>query len=94
LRDLLAAIECPAARAVSTAERALLGALDGSCRTPIGAHARLRPDGVLELTGLIARTDGSFLLKHTIEGPAHEAAQLGMALGDRLRAEAPADILT
>ena len=27
------------------AERALLGALDGSCRTPIGGHARLLPDG-------------------------------------------------
>ena len=41
LLELLAAIEDPEARAVSTAERALLAALDGSCRTPIGGHARL-----------------------------------------------------
>src|SRR5207248_515151 len=57
LRELLAAIEDPEARAVSTAERAMLAALDGSCRTPIGGHARLLPDGRLHLTGMIARAD-------------------------------------
>jgi hydroxymethylbilane synthase len=35
------AIEDPEARAVASAERALLAALDGSCRTPIGGHARI-----------------------------------------------------
>ncbi|MBK1657892.1 hydroxymethylbilane synthase [Paracraurococcus ruber] len=94
LRDLLAAIECPDARAVSAAERAMLGALDGSCRTPIGGHAVVGRDGVLRLTGLIARPDGSFLLKREIEGAPADAARLGMALGDRLRREAPADILS
>ena len=59
LRELLAAIEDPEARAVSSAERALLAALDGSCRTPIGGHARLLPDGRLRLTGLVARADGT-----------------------------------
>ena len=63
LRELLAAIEDPQARAVATAERAMLAVLDGSCRTPIGGHARLLPDGQLMLTGLVARADGSFLLK-------------------------------
>ena len=49
----------PGGRAVSTAERALLAALDGSCRTPIGGHARLLPDGQLHLTGLVARRTGA-----------------------------------
>ena len=31
----------PVSRIAATAERAVLAALDGSCRTPIGAHARL-----------------------------------------------------
>ena len=44
--------------AESTAERALLAALDGSCHTPIGGHARLLPGGELQLTGLVARPDG------------------------------------
>jgi len=93
LHELLSAIECRTARAAANAERAMLGALDGSCRTPIGAHAVLR-DGTLELTGLIARADGSFVLKDAISGSPKDAARLGLALGDRLRAQAPADVLS
>ena len=70
LRELLAAIEDPEAKAVATAERALLARLDGSCRTPIGGYARLLPDGELHLTGLVARADGSFLLKRSLHGAA------------------------
>jgi hydroxymethylbilane synthase len=92
LHELLAAIEDHEARAVSSAERALLAALDGSCRTPIGGHARLRPDGRLRLTGLVARTDGSFLLKRHIEGLAADAARLGAELGEGLRRDGPADL--
>jgi hydroxymethylbilane synthase len=92
LRSLLAAIEDPHSLAVATAERALLGALDGSCRTPIGGHARLLPEGSLRLTGLVARADGSFLLKRTVGGAACDAARLGRDLGAWLRRESPADI--
>ncbi len=97
LRELLAAIEDAEARAVSTAERALLASLDGSCRTPIGGYARLAPadragERLLHLTGLVARADGSFLLKRSLVGPAVDAAAIGHALGDSLRADSPADI--
>jgi hydroxymethylbilane synthase len=92
LLQLLAAIEDPVAKAVSTAERALLRELDGSCRTPIGGHARLLPDGRLHLTGLVARADGSFLLKRSLHGEAADAARLGAELGSSLRADSPGDI--
>ena len=92
LLELLSAIEDPEARAVSTAERALLAVLDGSCRTPIGGYARLLPDGQLMLTGLVARADGSFLLKRTIHGAPADGRRLGEALGAELRADSPADI--
>ncbi|WP_198373102.1 hydroxymethylbilane synthase [Roseomonas rosulenta] len=92
LRELLAAIEDPEARAVSSAERALLAALDGSCRTPIGGHARLMENGRLRLTGLVARADGSFLLRRTEEGDAKDAIRLGDALGQALRRDSPADL--
>jgi hydroxymethylbilane synthase len=72
LLELLAAIEDPEAKAVSTAERAMLMRLDGSCRTPIGGHARLLPGGELHLTGLVARGDGSFLLKRSLYGAARD----------------------
>ena len=92
LHELLAGIEDPEARAVSTAERSLLALLDGSCRTPIGGHARLMGDGRLHLTGLVARADGSFLLKRSLHGPAGDAARLGAELGISLRADSPRDI--
>ena len=92
LRELLSGIEDPQARAVSTAERALLALLDGSCRTPIGGHARFLPDGRLHLTGLVARADGSFLLKRSVHGPAADAEQLGAELGRSLRADSPTDL--
>jgi hydroxymethylbilane synthase len=92
LHELLAAIEDPEARAVSSAERALLAALDGSCRTPIGGHARLLENGRLRLTGLVARADGSFLLRRTEEGDAKDAIRLGDALGQALRRDSPADL--
>jgi hydroxymethylbilane synthase len=93
LRELLAAIEDPTARAVATAERALLAALDGSCRTPIGGHARIMMDGQLYLTGLIARADGSFLLRRRVSGAVADAARIGRELGESLRRDSPADVL-
>jgi len=92
LRELLGAIEDREAAAVSRAERAFLAALDGSCRTPIGGHARLLPDGQLHLTGLVARPDGSFLLKRAATGAAADAVRLGAELGRSLRADSPADL--
>jgi len=92
LRELLAAIEDPEAKAVSTAERAMLAELDGSCRTPIGGHARLLPTGGLHLTGLVARADGSFLLKSSLHGSVADAERMGRELGARLRADSPRDI--
>lgn len=92
LLSLLSAIEDPEAKAVSNAERALLGALDGSCRTPIGGYARLLEDGTLHLTGLVARADGSFLLKRSLTGAVADAARMGQELGASLKADSPKDI--
>jgi hydroxymethylbilane synthase len=92
LRELLGGIEDPEARAISTAERALLARLDGSCQTPIGGFARLLPSGELHLTGLVARADGSFLLKRSLEGAPRDAATIGAELGASLRADSPDDI--
>ena len=92
LRELLAAMEDPAARAVSRAERSLLAALDGSCHTPIAGYARLLPEGRLRLDALVARADGSFLLRRGIECLRADAVRAGLELGDSLRADSPADI--
>ena len=92
LRTLLASIEDASARAVSTAERAMLAVLDGSCHTPIGGHARIRSDGRLLLTGLVASEDGTFLLRRSVEGSPTDADRLGRSLGAELRADSPASL--
>jgi hydroxymethylbilane synthase len=92
LRELLAGITDPDAEVTGTAERALLGVLDGSCRTPIGAYACLAEAGCVHLTGLVARPDGSFLLRRELMGMAADARRIGIELGTALRADSPADL--
>jgi hydroxymethylbilane synthase len=90
MRTLLAAIEDSEARAMATAERSMLAVLDGSCNTPIGAYARITPDGALHLTGLLASPDGAFLIKRRLTGAITDAAGIGFTLGMMLKREAPA----
>ena len=71
-----------------TAERAFLEVLDGSCRTPIGALAEFVDGGTLVLRGLIARPDGSELLRAERIGAAATAAAMGSDAGDELRRRA------
>ncbi len=92
LCELLAAIEDREARIVATAERALLDALDGSCRTPVGSYAVLQEDGDIRLTGLVASEDGTFLLRRVMVGAAADAARIGTTLGESLKRDSPADI--
>ncbi len=92
LIDQLQAVDHGPTRIAATAERALLAELDGSCRTPIGAYTTVLPGGRIRLEGLVARADGSFLLRREIEGLTEDAARLGRALGAELRADSPADV--
>ena len=92
LHELLSAICDPCSRPVSLCERAFLGALDGSCRTPIGAHATLLEGGRIRLTGLIARADGSFVLRRTITGDVRDAERIGRELGEEMLIDSPADV--
>lgn len=92
LRDLLKIVEDRASRVAATAERAMLGTLDGSCSTPIGAFGQLLPGNKLRLSGLLASIDGSFLRRGEIEGSAADAARMGVELGSSLKAGAPASV--
>jgi hydroxymethylbilane synthase len=69
------------------AERAFLGILDGSCRTPIGGHARL-VDGRLLFRGLVLSPDGREAVEASIEGSAELAEQLGAEAGSEIRSRA------
>lgn len=69
------------------AERAMLAALDGSCRTPIGGHARLVGDRLV-LEGLVVRPDGGDMRRDRGDASISDAAALGAEIGARLKASA------
>jgi hydroxymethylbilane synthase len=72
------------------AERAFLAELDGSCRTPIGGHARVANDAV-RFRGIIVRPDGSEAFEVVREGRRTDAAALGADAGRELKRRAGAD---
>ena len=76
----------------TTAERAFLEALDGSCRTPIAAMAKIT-DGALVFLGEVLTPDGKHCWRRNgtaiLDGDAMAAARaLGLALGAEIKAEA------
>ncbi len=79
-RDTQVALAC---------ERAFLGALDGSCRTPISGLATVAGDRVA-FRGMILTPDGREAHEVTAEGAAAEAAALGRDAAARVRAMAGA----
>lgn len=86
LLQLLSGIEDPAARAETTAERALLAGLGGGCQVPIGALAE-SSGSMLSLFACVATLDGKRILRAELAGPAADAAALGREAADRLLAD-------
>jgi hydroxymethylbilane synthase len=89
-RALVAAIDDADTRGALAAERAFLGVLDGSCRTPIGGHATIE-GGTLRFHGIIVKPDGSEAFTVVREGRRDSAAELGADAGRELRDRAGAD---
>lgn len=82
--DLLAPLDHAETRTTVTAERALLAALDGSCRTPIAALAELAGDR-LHLRAEILKPDGSQSVVTERVGGVQDAAAMGSDAGAELK---------
>jgi hydroxymethylbilane synthase len=89
-RALVARIDDPDTATALAAERAFLAVLDGSCRTPIGGHARIS-EGQVRFRGIIVKPDGSEAFEVIRNGGRGEAARLGADAGHELRGRAGAD---
>jgi len=89
---LIAPLDDHTARHCLSAERAVAARLEGSCTSPIAAHARLTGT-TLELEGLVGAPDGSLVYRERISGDAGEAAELGRTLADRLLAAGAGKLL-
>ncbi|MGE5539682.1 MAG: hydroxymethylbilane synthase [Gemmatimonas sp.] len=90
IRAALAGFDDPATARAIRCERALLAALDGSCRTPIAAFAR-DDNGRLVLDALIAEPDGSRIFRTRRDGSFADAEAIGRDAGAELRADAGAE---
>ncbi len=82
-KDMLDAIHNLETGQRLAAERAFLGALDGSCETPIAGLATLDGD-TLTLKGEILRTDGSESVADQVSGPIADGPELGRTLAEKL----------
>jgi len=74
------------------AERSFLRSLGGGCQFPIAAHAIVEGDS-LKLDGLVAKPDGSEILRDTLSGPLVDPEALGTQLADRLLQQGAASLL-
>jgi hydroxymethylbilane synthase len=90
VRDALAFLDDPAARAETDCERALLRKLGGGCQVPIGANAKC-DDGNLRLEAVVASPDGGIVLKECASGT--DPVGLAEDVGGKLLARGGAKIL-
>jgi len=81
MRKHLAFLDNADARAATICERTLLNKLGGGCQVPIGAFAEMK-DGKLVLTGVVARPDGSEVLREQSSGT--DPIALGELVGETL----------
>jgi hydroxymethylbilane synthase len=89
----LRVLDDPATRACLLAERGFQAGLEGDCAVPIAAFAELDHAGRLRLRGLVARPDGTRIVRGEIEASASEAARAGAELARELRARGGEEVL-
>ena len=74
------------------AERALVTALDATCRTPVAAHAQLDGDDLV-LDAFVGLPDGSTWIRDTLTGDPSDPADLGAQVAARLLAAGAGEVL-
>jgi hydroxymethylbilane synthase len=84
---LLAKLNDAASAAAVACERAYLGRLDGSCKTPIAGLAEIA-GGMLRFRGLLLKPDGTESYGIELTGPAENADSIGADAGAELIARA------
>ncbi|MGI9413453.1 MAG: hydroxymethylbilane synthase [Hyphomicrobiales bacterium] len=94
VRDLLAPLNHEATEIAIAAERAFLGVLDGSCRTPIAGHAVLDGTGQVSFRGMVLAPDGSEVHEAEAEAARADAAAMGAEAGRDVKSRLPAGFLT
>jgi hydroxymethylbilane synthase len=92
-RELLRALNDDRTATAVACERAFLGELDGSCRTPIAGLAEIM-GGALRFRGLVLTPDGSEWHEVEKRGATEDAVSIGGSSGRELLALAGPNFLT
>ncbi len=93
LAAMLGFMEDRSTRICVEAERGLLAGLDGGCQVPIAGYAVMLGEDRFRLEGLVGETDGSRIIRRSVEGNASEARATGLALAAMLKEEGAGSIL-
>jgi hydroxymethylbilane synthase len=86
-RELIAQLNHAGTAAALVAERHFLHGLDGSCRTPIGAHTEIDGDD-MKVIGQLLSIDGQTAFEGEVTGHVADCAQIGQHLAEILRQQA------
>jgi hydroxymethylbilane synthase len=87
MAGIVATLDHAATRVATTAERALLGFLEGGCQVPVGALAEFDDTGSLVLRGVVASLDGLQVIRRRAAArvaSVEDAKELGESLGREL----------
>jgi hydroxymethylbilane synthase len=82
-RELVSALNDPAAWTCCDAERAFALRLEGSCQSSIAGYAEIIGDE-LSLRGVVGSADGGEMYRGSVKGPKQEGRTLGIRLADQL----------
>ena len=91
-REAAERIGDPSTMACLRVERALVDALDATCHTPVGAHARLRGDA-MEVHAFVGLPDGSEWARDELTGSVEDPGRLGVQCAERLLAAGAGELL-
>jgi hydroxymethylbilane synthase len=79
-------------RARLECERAVVAALDTSCRTPVGASSEIAGEEIFAFA-YVGLPDGSEWITHSVEGNAADPAATGRLLAERMLAAGAGHLL-
>lgn len=92
MEELLRKINHQTSQRLVKAERSFLKKLEGSCKVPIGAYAELKGEQ-LSIEGMVAKTDGTKLIREELSGELSDADLLGLELAEKLLEQGAEQIL-
>ncbi len=90
--ERVSTLSCTTTEICVLAERHIMRVLEGGCQVPIGAHAYVE-EGVFKICGMVAKTDGSKVVRAKAEGTAAKSLELAQKVVDDLLSLGAVEIL-